>query len=275
MPLIYLTTSQAHDIRAELDKIYKAKNTPPNKLSYNGLAALIEEYWVDSRSAGDLEYVPAEFHDAEVKLHKTDNFRKFVKKQSDEMEEHKLWACLVWLMSDECEDSNLTRFDIAGYSHNNKIAGLLQQFLYEHTDESPLLNAKLLSGKFSLVSDTRKEFSITFSPGTNPQALAVRAVETGTFEGAGSQNYSGFLVIAPNDSGFILLQNMEQLTNRLLLLMRIESRVADDNLETRELLLLDLGYPINVYEEPTDNVTPDQLKLLRFKKILDSSVEGP
>jgi hypothetical protein len=68
---------------------------------------------------------------------------------------------------------------------------------------------------------------------------------------------------------------MEQLTNRLLLLMRIESRVADDNLETRELLLLDLGYPINVYEEPTDNITPDQLKLLRFKKMLDSSVEGP
>jgi len=205
------TTDQVELIQKHLDKVYEAFQLQEVSFSYKSLAACIEEHW-EQLTSEEWSLIPAECRSKKIELQKGDNFRKFVKEESHTMQPpEKLWACFLWLASDDCEYSSLTAADITGEEYSLKLAQLMERFLYDRNQVETWLTAESFNHRYQY-SNERSTFHLSFLGTRGSNILqASQQEERYVAHDISFVRYSGFLLFSPEDHGILLLRNIDEL----------------------------------------------------------------
>ena len=256
-------------MRAELNAVYeRAKNEQGNKLvSWGAVATWIEEAF-EKLTDQERKLIAEPYRQIKtISLSDTDNFRKFCIGQSQKMETIKLIAIDIWLTEKDDRWSLLTIDKLRGLNDYSKVAASLEYFLFENNCEYPALNIQNFSGKYagtycvdSDQKNTASQLNLMIEKSPNPHVVTANVVENKTLENfhlteqtenmaasVFSSNFSGWIVLSPEDNVVCYLKDINTGDNRIYYLIAINESVFDGS-KADCLIFLDRQIPSDISE---------------------------
>lgn len=241
------TTRQIDLMRSELNAVYvRAKNEQGNKLvNWPSIAAWIEEAF-EKLTDHERKSIAQPYRKIKtIRLSDTDNFRKFCVGRSQKMEAIKLIAIDIWLTEKDDRWSQLTANKLRGLNDYAKVAASLEYFLFENNSEPPALNVENFSGEYEGVycvdtnqKNTATQLNLKIEKSSNPRVVIANVVENRvskkphlTRQNANSSvttissNFSGWIVLSPEDNIVCYLKNIDTGSNRIYYLIAINESV--------------------------------------------------
>ena len=231
-----LTSKQISAIRAALLSIHQAD------YSYPAIGTLIDEYTESLTPTVDYRISDKMNFDNSKKLEGNDNFRKFIVADSQTMSDDYLLRIVLWLTSDECDQSSLTWEELFGEPALPKIAGLLANFLYRTTDTLAITNLSSLIGNYHSQPSTDQtgEWSLSLSIPRVIIANTLQAQAVNTLSNTDDQDkfiHKGFLTIASEDNGLMLTECQEEQSNSIWNLIGIIKDYNDEKVRALAMWL--------------------------------------
>lgn len=243
------TVRQINLLRAELNAVYsRAKKELGHKVvSWLAIAVWIEEAF-EKLTDQERKSIPKQYrHIKTINLSNTDNFRKFSVGQAQTMETVKLIAIDIWLTEKNNHWSQLTTDKLRGLHDYSKIAASLEHFLFENNAVVPALNTANFLGKYtgiygvdSVQGNTTTQLDLMIQESTNPHVVTANVVENRTTKKIHltaqtesmsapvlKSNFSGWIVLSPEDNIVCYLKNINTGDNHIYYLIAINESVFD------------------------------------------------